>query len=997
MNNKIKQVIDWLLSQGLSALPVAPKQDARKYSKVTLEKDDVYTHCKLDESLNPYPLYTGKNPSYLNRLGEPNTVDHSNYQKKQPSEAILKRWFQNPDNGIGALGKIDFCWLDLDSKCFESQLECEGALNAIFEKCPELLGAICEKTHSGGYRLGFRLKEAKTFTNFSLEIGGKHVGELLGAGRFAILAPTIGPSGNPYENISFPEKLPTLEKIDFVYPVTHKTVTPTIAKPLKVRKNGGENKTDIDWAITYLSAINPSRADSYEDWLQIGMALHSVSIDLLPEWDQWSQQSAKYNVGSCETKWNTFKPGGSLGIGSLGHWAKENGFKTAKKTEDSKKVEVKTTTPLAIAQTYTDDPNPDEPSDKPDEPIILPPEYGHHERAVMAIYGRGKYLSYQEELYKYNGKHYELLETQIEKLKIRDWAKNECEWDNKEKRYVYKHLNPASLKGIWEWAIITFAVGNKLINPPGLNLDNGILTVSQEQGKFKIILSPHTPDKYFLYCSGVPYNPDADPTECNNLLNALDPAQRKIFVQTLAASLDLAWVRKKRGRVRAIIAKGTGSNGKDSIKEVIDLIFTSNQICNAPFTAFKAYDKGSKYDLARLRHKKINWASENNKTTVLDDSESLNCTITGNDIDYRGMGVLPEEFRPVCINIFNVNKVPKIPGGLQSVITRFVVIEFNKTFSDNPDESQGQIKADPRFAYDRDFVREEVCPAFLNLLLEEFPKVVKDGIDYSPLKHSFETLQEDSNHLFGFVRDYKIVVNPKDRIYVADLWEGLKAWYIANGTLEFEELSNGNKKPIWHDQSDKYDRNVVASNQVITRFKEIFPKSRGDKETKDPNRKNKAFIAGIGFSQETEENESSENHNDADNIDTTASLPHHSHSARGTALPIASLPLTSPYQEESKAVGKAVKAVGEAVMTVYQESEAVRQCDLPNADAGNPNKWFPISTVGLGNLYMGDWVARLDGTPLKLGTRRKNFWEAIIPDTDESLEVPFSEIIQVYR
>jgi phage/plasmid-associated DNA primase len=997
MNTKIKQVIDWLLSQGLSPLPVAPKQDARKYPRVTLAKEDVYTHCKLDESLNPYPLYTGKNPSYLNRLGEPNTVDHSTYQKKQPSEAILKRWFQNPNNGIGALGKIDFCWLDLDSKCFDSQLECEGALNKLFEKCPELLGAICEKTHSGGYRLGFRLKEPKNFTNFSLEIGGKHVGELLGAGRFAILAPTIGPSGNPYENISFPDKLPLIEKIDFVYPVTHQKATPTIAKPLKVRKDGGENKTDIDWAITYLSAINPSRADSYEDWLQVGMALHSVSLDLLPEWDQWSQQSAKYDAGSCETKWNTFKPGGSLGIGSLGHWAKENGFTTAKNNEDSTKVEVKTTTPLQAPTTYTDDPNPDKSSDESDEPIILPPSYSYQERAVTAIYGRGKYLSYKEELYKYNGKYYELLESELEGLKIRDWAKNECEWDNKEKRYVYKYLTPACLKGIWEWAIITFAVSTKLINPPGLNLANGILTIFPEQGKIKSTLLPHSPAKYFLYCSEVAYNPDADPTECNNLLKALDPPQRKIFAQTLAAGLDLAWVRKKQGRIKAIIAKGTGSNGKDSIKSAIARIFTPELICNVPFSSFKAYDNGSKYDLTKLRDKKINWASENNQTTVLDRSESLNCAITGNGIDYRDMNKLPKEFEPVCINIFNVNIVPKATGGLESFLSRFAVIEFNKTFANDPDESQDQIKADARFAYDPDFMRDEVCPAFLNLLLEEFPNVVDKGIDYSPLKSSLDILQEDSNHLFGFIRDYKIVADPKDRIYVADLWECLTAWYIENGTLEFEELSNGNKKPIWHDRSNKYDRNIVASNQVIPRFKELFPKARDAKETKDKNRKNKAYIAGIGFSQETKENEPSENDKNSEQVSSTASLPHHSHSTRVTASPIASLPLTSPYLEKSEAVGKAVSQCGEAVMTVYQESEAVRQCDQGNANSENPGKWFPISTVGLENLYMGDWVARLDGTPLKLGTRRKNFWEAIIPDSGESLEVPFSEIIHVYR
>ena len=40
-----------------------------------------------------------------------------------------------------------------------------------------------------------------SFTNFCLEPGGHHVGEILGPGRFAVLAPTIGPSGRSYKVI----------------------------------------------------------------------------------------------------------------------------------------------------------------------------------------------------------------------------------------------------------------------------------------------------------------------------------------------------------------------------------------------------------------------------------------------------------------------------------------------------------------------------------------------------------------------------------------------------------------------------------------------------------------------------------------------------------------------------------------------------------------------------------------------------------------------------
>lgn len=1024
MKPEIKQVIEWLLAQGLSPLPVAPQQDSREYPKVNYAKGKNYDHCPLDENLNPIPLYTGKNPSYLNKSGEPNLVNHSNYQNKQPSESILKRWFQNPNNGIGALGKDDFCWLDLDSKCFESQTKCEAALNKIFERCPELMNGILEKTHSGGFRLGFRVKEPKTFTNFAVEIGGKHCGELLGAGRFAVLAPSVGPSGNSYVNISRPDKLPVIEQIDFVYPVGQ---TASITKPVRPVKrevvhssgqaldlrdllndeafavlNGSDTRNDESFSLCMLF----KDAKGWENWLQNKNIPFGNSAEALVYYggSNLGLDEAKCDrVMKSVKEWENLQPAAMFKGGDESCWgiikklSKQIWANHYTQGATDKKVEVKTTKPLQEPTTYTDDPSPDEPSDQPDEPIILPPEYSYQERAVTAIYGRGKYLSHGGELYGYNGKYYEKLEAELEFLKIRDWAKKECEWDHKEKRYVYKYLTPACLEGIWKWTIITFAVSSKLINPPGLNLNNGILQLYEEEGTIKAKLLKHSPDKYFLYCSDVSYNPDADPTECHNLLKALDPPQCKIFVQTLAASLDLAWVRKYQGRIKAIIAKGTGSNGKDSIKSAIARIFTPELICNVPFSSFKAYDNGSKYDLTKLRDKKINWASENNQTTVLDRSESLNCAITGNGIDYRDMNKLPKEFEPVCINIFNVNLVPKATGGLESFLSRFAVIEFNKTFANDPDESQGQIKADARFAYDTDFMRDEVCPALLNLLLAEFPNVVRNGIDYSPLKASLNILQEESNHLFGFIREYRIVADPQERIYVKDLWECLQAWYMANGTLELEEMSNGNKKPIWHDQSNKYDRNVVASNQVIARFKEIFPKTKAEKETKDKNRKGQSYIAGIGFKQELQEKERSENDKNSEQGSSIASLPHHSQSTRVVASPIASPSLTSPHLEKSEAVSEAVRQCGEAVMTVYQESEAVRQSNGGDTNSSNSGNWVPVVTVGLENLYRGDWVACADGIPLKLETRRKNFWEAIPQASKDSLEVAFSEISLVYR
>ena len=83
--------------------------------------------------------------------------------------------------------------------------------------------------------------------------------------------------------------------------------------------------TDIDWALSYLAALSPGRADNYDEWCGVGMVLNSIDDSLLYEWDKWSRQSPKYKPGECDKKWRSFKSSG-VGIGTLAYWAKQDGW-----------------------------------------------------------------------------------------------------------------------------------------------------------------------------------------------------------------------------------------------------------------------------------------------------------------------------------------------------------------------------------------------------------------------------------------------------------------------------------------------------------------------------------------------------------------------------------------------------------------------------------------------------------------------------------------------
>lgn len=514
------------------------------------------------------------------------------------------------------------------------------------------------------------------------------------------------------------------------------------------------------------------------------------------------------------------------------------------------KVEAKTSTPLQPVVTYLE-------AEDPDAPLPLPPEDDEDERptltyqeiALQSIYSDGHYVAFDGELYKFNGKFYEKRIPQSEKRRIIKWASSYIVRDRKTGKKSFAHMNPRSIAAIWAWVLDRFGEDPQKINPRGLNLANGVLRITWEGRKPRWKLCPHTPKDIYLYCSDVAYDPKADPTQCDRLLECLDPAPRTALLRQLSAAFDLETVRKMHSRgVKAAIAKGTGANGKDSIRAAISKIFC-NQMTSLGLGEFQAYDNGRKFGLAALENSLINWSSENNLGTPLDRIEALNICVTGEEggIWIERKGKDGYAFTPRAIHIFNTNQLPKLKSGMDSLLSRFVVYDFNKTFKQNPNPMRGELQADPRFHDDPQFLIKEVCPALLNRLLAELVNLTTDGIDYDALQSGLDDIQEESTHLWSFVQDHGLVSDPDGQVFINDLWADLKNWYIETGTLEIEEFESGKTRNIWHEQANQYDRNVTGANQIYKRFKLLFPKIKRVRETSDPDKKGCFYLSGLNY------------------------------------------------------------------------------------------------------------------------------------------------------
>jgi hypothetical protein len=208
---------------------------------------------------------------------------------------------------------------DIDEKPLaDGTLNPDGGLSlallmAKFGKLPE----TPVQHHGLGYHLFFKYPTGVEIRSLTLAEGVE-----VKADRHAILlAPSISRS-LPYlwDADKRPDRLPFAD-------LPAAWLDPMTVKPQTVTRDKTEPITgdDAKWAAGMLEKLGSWRADGYYTWVETGLALSCLGETGLQLWEKFSQRSPKYRPGECEKKWATFKPGDGIGLGSLAHWAREDG------------------------------------------------------------------------------------------------------------------------------------------------------------------------------------------------------------------------------------------------------------------------------------------------------------------------------------------------------------------------------------------------------------------------------------------------------------------------------------------------------------------------------------------------------------------------------------------------------------------------------------------------------------------------------------------------
>lgn len=487
----------------------------------------------------------------------------------------------------------------------------------------------------------------------------------------------------------------------------------------------------------------------------------------------------------------------------------------------------------------------------------LPPETQKTfvQEAFEALYGTtGPWICVGGSLHRWNGKFYERQPEEHETRRVANFLEHHVIWvDKKGGPSVPQtpYATPYHAKQVLDWAKTKTAIAADRINPPGgLNLENGFLAIVWRGDTPSWTLQPHDPQRLFTFCSAVRYDPDAAPYHCDRMLECLDTEAREVFLRTIAASLDLAKVRQKWGRsIRALLLQGTGSNGKDTLREAVSELYGRVGIAATSFADWYQYDTGRKFPISKLEGARISWSPENYSSRRLDELQGLKQAITGDTLSFESKGKDEREGVSGAVFVFNINDPPRISGGLEAIKSRYAILTFNKTFGDRDIPATGQLKAEPRFKYDPEWVRSSVLPAFLNRVLKALADLMVEGIEFNSTEEAFDAVRERTEHLYAFVREVGLVESPGTQLLLSDIWDRLESWYVEQGVLEIEVTGTGRTERIWYDQPNPYDKNIKARNQLPQRLQALFPKV----QKKRLPRQGQTALVGLAFADQLPE------------------------------------------------------------------------------------------------------------------------------------------------
>lgn len=575
-----------------------------------------------------------------------------------------------------------------------------------------------------------------------------------------------------------------LSEKEIEYELQSKNLANNVSNEIFKYEIPSSKEDEINRTIKLINMLNDDRAESYHNWLHVGLALHSIDDSLLPTWIDFSKRSNKFKEGECERVWKTMKnptSGNILTVRSVAYWAKND---NPKLYEELAKSEFKNLTrKISDANTY----------------YIAKSVYAKYsDRFVCSSIKTNSWWEFKrhrwtrvEEGYSLknllsdefaNEYNKEIADISLKATEVSGIEKKELE----ERRFridkiVEKLRNNGFKNALMDECKSLFydpRFEEKLDSNINLiGFENGIYDLEQgvfREGRPDDYITLSTKNDYYKWSEKNPYH-----HRIMEFFNQVLPNKsvRDYFLNVLCTCLSGQTKEEK-----LYVMTGCGSNGKSL---TMDLMYQSlgeyYMSCDiSMITRKRGQSNQAAPEKVRMKGRRCGVYQE------ADDGEKLNVGImkelTGGDKIlirdlFKGSTEMIE-FKPQMKYFLTCNQLPEVPSNDDGTWRRIRVIEFGSKFCDNPNPTKPN-----EFLIDNTLKHkiELWAPAFLSYLIHIYNTEYKNKTyltEPSEVMVSTKQYKMENDHFTEYA-DNRIdnTGNKDDKLSMKMLWEDFKIWF----------------------------------------------------------------------------------------------------------------------------------------------------------------------------------------------------------------------------
>lgn len=559
------------------------------------------------------------------------------------------------------------------------------------------------------------------------------------------------------------------------------------AKSLNINKNHTSDDELIIIRRLVLECISNTRAEKYEDWINLGWVLRNIDYRLLDTWIEFSKISSSFVEGECQKLWNKMRKD-HMGIGTLKWWAKQDNM--------SKYEEVinDSVTPLIDISVRSDG--------------------AHYDvaRVVQAIYKDEVKTVNKTMWYHYNkDKHRWKISTEgsvLRKILSEEICKrftdrahyynSQAYSNDTDQRDMLEERAKKSLKIALNLKNATFKDHimrelrclfmdekfEELLDSRShlIGFANGVYDLKMH------IFRDGMPDDYIFHSTKMNYMSYNDEipeiAEINDFFSKIfvNEGVRNYVLDILACTIDGSIAQE-----RFYIFTGQGSNGKSRLLDLVQKAI-GDYYCILPIallTQKRAASNSAQSELERTKGRRfavMQEPSEQDRINIGFMKE-----LSGNDrILTRGLYKEPFEFKPQFKMILTCNELPEVPSDDGGTWRRIRVIEFKSKFCENPTKPN-------EFAMDLELSDkfERWAEPFMSMLIERHKSINPNSI-HEPMEVRIATESyKNNNDIIGqFIHEKIDIVKdqPDERMNITNIFNEFRLWSIEN-------MPKGKKRP----------------------------------------------------------------------------------------------------------------------------------------------------------------------------------------------------------